>query len=93
MLLQTKTNVHNFGTIIKYLIECNSIKTIKSCKASEYEKDWKIKFNSDDNFSLNKLLKLHDLKIVIKSILKRATNIIYKIFTWMVVWIINVRIW
>ena len=81
MLLQTKTSVHNFGTIIKYLIECNSIKTMKSCKASEYEKDWKIKFNSDDNLSLNKLLKLHDLKIVIKSIFKRATNIIDKIFT------------
>ena len=81
MLLQTKANVHNFVAIIKYLIECNSIKTIKSCEASEFEKDLKIKFSSDDNLSLNKLLKLHDLKIAIKSIFKKATNIIDKIFT------------
>ena len=49
---------------IKYLI-----KTINDGKASEYAKDFiKIKFNSDDNFPLNKILKLHDLRIVVRCV-------------------------
>ena len=28
----------------------------------------KIKFNSDDNLSLNKILKLHNLKIIVRSV-------------------------
>ena len=40
------------------------IKTINGGKEGEYEKDFmKIKFNSDDNFSLNKALKLTTLII------------------------------
>ena len=47
---------------IKNLIGCNSI------KAGEYEKDFmKIKFNSDDNLPLNKILKIHNMTIVIRS--------------------------
>ena len=35
----------------------------------DYEKDYmKIKFNSDDNLPLNKLLKLHNMTITIKSV-------------------------
>ena len=48
---------------IKNLIECNSI------KAGEYEKNFiKIKFNSDDNLPLNKLLKPRNMTIVIRSV-------------------------
>ena len=47
----------------KNLIECNSI------KKGEHEKDFiKIKFNSDDNLPLNKILKLHKMTIVTRSV-------------------------
>ena len=47
---------------IKNLIQCNSIKVGKC------EEDFtKIKFNSDDNLPLNKILKLHNMTIVIRS--------------------------
>ena len=48
---------------IKNLIEYNLI------KAGEYEKDFmKIKFNSDDNLPSNKILKLHNMKIIVRSV-------------------------
>ena len=48
---------------IRTLIECNSI------KAGKYEKDFmKIKFSSDDNLPLNKMLRLHNMRIVIRSV-------------------------
>ena len=48
---------------IKNLIGCNSI------KAGEYEKDFvKIKFNSNDNLPLNRILKIHNMTIVIESV-------------------------
>ena len=51
---------------IKNLIECNFIEKINS---GEYEKVFmKIKFNSDDNLLLNKILKLHNMTIVIRSV-------------------------
>ena len=38
-------------------------------KSGEYEKEYmKIKFSSDDNLSLNTILKLHNLTIVVKSV-------------------------
>ena len=49
---------------IKYLI-----KTINGGEAGEYEKHlMKIKFNSDYNLPLNKILKLHNLTIVVRSV-------------------------
>ena len=49
-------------------MECNSIEKIDD-KPGEYGKDYmKIKFNSDDNLSLNKLLKLHNLTITVRSV-------------------------
>ena len=43
----------------------NQIEKIND-KPSEYEKDFmKIKFDSDDNLPLNKILKLHNLTIVV----------------------------
>ena len=48
-------------------------------KPSEYEKDFmKIKFNSDDNLLLNKILKLHNLTVIVRSVFKKTTNIIHK---------------
>ena len=42
-----------------------------SDKPSEYRKDFmKIKFKSDDNFPLNKILKLHNLTIIVRSVFK-----------------------
>ena len=38
-------------------------------KSNDYEKDnMKIKFNSDDDLPLNKILKLHILTIIIRSV-------------------------
>ena len=52
---------------IKNLIEYNSIKT------GEYEKDFmKIKFNSGDNLPLNKILKIHNMAIVVRSVFQEG---------------------
>ena len=56
---------------IKYLIE-----TIDGGKQGEYEKDFmKIEFNSDDYFCLNKTVKFHNLKVIVRSV-----NIMNKFF-------------
>ena len=48
---------------IKYLI-----KIINGGEAGKYEKEYmKIKFISDDNLPLNKILKLHNLTIIVRS--------------------------
>ena len=53
---------------IKNLIQCNSIEKIND-KPSEYGKDFmKIKFNSGFNLSLNKILKLHNLTIIVRPV-------------------------
>ena len=45
------------------------IQTINAGKSGEYEKDYmKIKFNSGDNLPLNKILKLHMLTIIVRSV-------------------------
>ena len=52
---------------------------LNSGKEGKYVKDLlKIKFNSDDNLTLNKLFKLHMLTIVVNFFLKRMKNIIHK---------------
>ena len=49
---------------IKHLIE-----TINECKKGEYENDFmKIKFNSNDNLPSNKMLKLHMLTVIVRSV-------------------------
>ena len=41
----------------------------KNDKPGEYGKDFlRIKFDSDDNLPLNKILKLYDLTIVVRSV-------------------------
>ena len=45
------------------------IQTINTDKSGEYKKDYmKIKFNSDDDLPLNKILKLHNLTIIVRSV-------------------------
>ena len=45
------------------------IQTINSGKSGEYEKGYmKIKFSSDNNLPLNKMLKLHMLTIIVRSV-------------------------
>ena len=47
----------------------NEIEAINSCKEGEYGKDLvKIKFDTDDDLPLNKLLKLHMLTIFVTSV-------------------------
>ena len=53
-----------FRDEIKHLL-----KTINEGKKGEYEKDFmKIKFKSDDNLPLNKMLKLHMLTVIVRSV-------------------------
>ena len=61
---------------IKYLI-----KTIYGDKSGEYEKDFmKIKFNSDDDLPLNKILKLHNLTIIVRSLFEEDGKYYPQIF-------------
>ena len=53
---------------IKSFVECNSVVIINN-KPGEYEEEYmKRKFNLDDNLPLNKILKLHNLTIVVRSV-------------------------
>ena len=45
------------------------IGTINESKKGKYGKDFmKVKFNSDDNLPLNKMLKLHMLTVIVRSV-------------------------
>ena len=47
----------------------NETETINGNKKGEYDKDFmKIKFDTDDNLSLNKTLTLHNMTIIIRSV-------------------------
>ena len=60
---------------IENLIESNYI------KSGEYEKDFmKIKFNSDDNLLLNKILKIQNLAIVIRSVFEEDSEYYPQVF-------------
>ena len=57
------------------------IKTINGGKAVEYEKDFmKIKFNSDDNLPLNKILKPYMLTVIVRSVFEEDNNYYTQIF-------------
>ena len=75
MLLQIKTYKYyqknsKIWNETKYLIN-----RINSGKASEYEKDFmKNKFNSDDNLPLIKILKLHILTVIARSVFQEDSK-------------------
>ena len=55
---------------IKHIIE-----TINEDKKGEYEKDFmKINFNSDDNLPLNKMLKLHMLTVIVRTLFEEDSK-------------------
>ena len=61
---------------IKYETE-----TINSGKTREYDKDFmKIKFNSDDNLPINKILKLYNMNIVIRSVFEEHSKLYPQIY-------------
>ena len=50
-------------------------------KSGEYEKDWmRIKFNSDDGLPLNKILKLHMLTIIVRSVFEEEGKYYPQVF-------------
>ena len=50
-------------------------------KAGEYEKDFMIiKFSSDDNLPLNKILKLHSMMTVIRSVFQEDSKYYPQVF-------------
>ena len=56
---------------ITSLVECSSVENINN-KPGKYGKDYmKIKFNLDDNLPSNKILKLHNLTIVVRSVFEK----------------------
>ena len=59
----------------------NQIKKINNDSVVEYDKDYvKIKFDSDDNLPLNKVLKFHALAIIIRSAFERDGKYYPQIF-------------
>ena len=59
----------------------NVIKTIIGGKTSDYDIDFmKIKFNSDDNLPLNKILKLHNMIIIIRCVFQEGTILYTQIY-------------
>ena len=63
----------NKRVLDKYTKLLNEIKfhiqTINAGKSGEYDKDYiKMKFNSDDDLPLNKMLKLHMFTIIVRSV-------------------------
>ena len=58
----------------------NKIKEISSDEC-DYEKDYmKIKFNSDDDLPLNKVLKFHNMTITIRSVFNEDGKIYLQVF-------------
>ena len=57
------------------------IQTINVGKSGEYDKDYmEIKFSSHDDLPLNKILKLHMLKIIVKSVLEEDGKYYLQVF-------------
>ena len=65
---------------IKIQTECNSIEEING-KPGEYGKDFmKIKFNSEHNLLLKKILKLYNLTIVVRSVFQEDNKYYPQVF-------------
>ena len=59
----------------------NEIKTINGGKEGEYSKIFKkIKFDTNDNLSLNKPLKLHMLTIIVRSIFEEDSKLYLQVY-------------
>ena len=75
---KTKTVLKRYTELwdeIKNLIER------RDDKPGEYEKDFmKIKFNSDDNLPLDKILKLHILTVIVRSVFQEDKKYYPQVF-------------
>ena len=76
---------NNNDVLIKYAEVRNGIKSqikkINNDSVVEYDKDYmKIKFDSDDNLPLNKVLKFHAVIIIIRSVFERDGKYYPQIF-------------
>ena len=61
--------------------EIKHLEIINEGKKVEYEKDFmKIKFNSDDNLPLNKMLKFHTLRVIVRSVFEEDGKYYHKFF-------------
>ena len=70
------TKFTKFWDEIKNVIEARN-----KGKKGEYEKDFmKIKLNSDDNLPLNKMLKLHMLTVIVRSVVKEDGKYYRQVF-------------
>ena len=59
----------------------NEIKTINGGKENDYEKNYmKIKFNSDDDWPLNRPLKFHLITIIIRSVFEEDGKLYPQVF-------------
>ena len=69
----TYQNKKVFKKYTKLLDEINyHIKTISCGKSGEHEEDFmKTKFNSDDDLPINKILKLHNLTIILRFVFEK----------------------
>ena len=70
----------------------NRIKKINSDEC-DYEKDYlNIKFNSDDNLPLNKVLKFHNMTINIRSVFREVGKSYLQVFLDHTLYELNVRV-
>ena len=70
----------------------NEIEEVSSGKC-DYEKDYmKIKFNSDDNWPLNKPLKFHNMTITIRSVFEEDGNLYPQVFQYDTLYELNIQI-
>ena len=59
----------------------NEIKAINGGQENSYRKDYmKIKFNSDDDLPLNKLLRFHAMTIIIRSVFQKGGKFYPQVF-------------
>ena len=59
----------------------NEIETINGGKNGEYGKDFmKIRFDKDDNLSLNKQLKLHIFTIIVRSVFAKVDKFYQQLY-------------
>ena len=66
---------------IKYHIQTINAEKSGECNSIEYEKDYmKIKFNSDDDLPLNKILKLHNLTVIFRSVFEEDGKYYRQVF-------------
>ena len=74
-----KKVLEKYTKLWDYIKHC--IQTINSGKSGEYEQDcMKIKFNSDDDLPLNKILKLHNLTIIVRSVFEEDDKYYPQVF-------------